>query len=265
MDEATLSDTLEALADRRTAAARRQHAHPLKGVRGVSDGELARLLAAAWHEEEVVLDRDEGALDRLFAAAFEDGLMAIGLVAAALPDAPDTALDLGLGWLERVDDPQSADALGWFVLGPAALASGRGLAPLIEAARAAGHEAARRAVVSAGLALTPEPLQGPCAAALRERLGERHIRFVDAARAADLTTLADAFLRDESPMVRKALRRVLRAWTADDPAGVASWADAVRGGLPKLLKEEVERARRRAARAARDAEAAGDDDDGDEG
>lgn len=248
MDDVVIGETLEALADGRTALARQREIRPLRGIRGVPDGELAKVLAAVWAEEPVVLSRDEAQLDTLFGAAFEDGLVAVGLLAAAAPDDAHDAWDIAKDWLARVDDPITADALGWLVLGPAWLVSQQPIDVLSHAADRDAHPAARRAMVMAGLALTPEPIVGPAAAALRARLGERHLRFVDEAQDGALSALLDATWRDEAPMVRKACRRVLRAWVKSSPAGAVAWADAVRGGLPKLLGAEVAPARKRLAK-----------------
>jgi hypothetical protein len=250
LDEAELGDRLEALADPRTAAGRLRDVRPLKGVRGVADGALARVVAETWTKDRPDPDEDRGALDRLFGAAFEDGLLAIGLVAALVPDDPEAAWDIGTAWLERVDDPLTADALGWLVLGPSVLAAGRPVRDLLALVRPGAHVATRRAVVTAGLALTPEPLQGPAAAALRARVGDRHVRLVEGPLRDGLAAIADAFVRDEDPSVRKALRRIVRTWAKADPVGLVAWADQVRGGIPRLLGEEVDKARRRAARSA---------------
>lgn len=248
IDEGTISETLHALSDRRLAITRGREIKPIRGVLGVPDGEIARIAAAAYDEDGIHLDADMGALQRLFSSSFEDGIVAIALTAAGLPDAPEAALELGLQWLGQVDDPMTADALGWMVLGPAALSCGRPVAGLLHRARELGHPAARRAVVAAGLALTPEPLQGPAAAALRQRVGERHLRLVDEAFDDALAELMTPAVRDDAPTVRKAARRVLRAWVKASPAAVVAWADGVKGGLPKLLGEEVKRARSRARR-----------------
>jgi hypothetical protein len=249
MEEALISQALEAVADRRAAIAIQKSLRPLKGARGVPTGEIARIAAAAWKDHPVRIDDDREGLTRLFQAAYEDGLIAIGLVAAALPDDPEEALDLGMEWLRAIDDVSTADALGWMVLGPALAATGTSPEKLIDAAEELDHPAPRRAAIAAGLAWTPLRLEGPSAAPLRARLGERHVRFVDQTLSGHLAMLADAFVRDEAPAVRKGLRRMLRAWANTDPAAVVEWAEQVRGGLPKLLKEEVDRARRAAARA----------------
>jgi hypothetical protein len=253
IDDAALSRALEAASDRRTASALGRDLRPLRGLRGVPLGELARQVDAAWRLG-VDLDEDAPALDRLFAAAWDDGILAIGLVSGALPDAPDAAWDLATRWLQRVDDVMTADTLGWLVLGPAVLAGGvpGGLEALLALARPVGgvapHAAVRRAVVSAGLAMLPEPIEGPAAAALRARLDTRHLALVAEAHDAPLAALASAFVRDNAPQVQKGLRRLLRRWTHASPAAVAAWGTGFPGGLPKLLGAEVARARRRAAR-----------------
>jgi hypothetical protein len=258
IDDAAISRALEAASDRRTASALGRDLRPLRGLRGVPLGELARQIDAVWREG-VDLDEDAPALDRLFAAAWDDGILAIGLVSGALPDAPDAAWDLAIRWLQRVDDVMTADTLGWLVLGPAVLAGGvpGGLDALLALARPTSsgeppHPAVRRAVVSAGLAMLPEPIEGPAAAALRARLDMRHLALVGEAHDAPLAALATAFVRDNAPPVQKGLRRVLRRWTHASPAAVAAWGAAFPGGLPKLLGAEVLRARRRAARLARE-------------
>lgn len=245
MDPELISASLEARSTAEHARKRRQHVQTLRGIRGVPDGDIARITATLWSKDPPSLPDDDADLEALFGTALEDGLVAIGLVAAAAPDAPAEALDLGLDWLERVDDSVTADALGWLVLGPAALASGA-TGALLGRVRGHGRPEARRAGVMAAMAMTPAPLEGPSAAALRARLGQKDVAFVEAPLDAELTRWAEAFLRDEHPAVRKALRRVLRTWGAASPAALLAWGEGVRGGMPKMLRAEVDRARRRA-------------------
>ena len=73
---------------------------------------------------------------------------------------------------------------------------------------------------------------------------QKKLRMVEHARSDLLHDHVLAWLHDESPMVRKAMRRVLRAWADDDPKAVVRWGDAAGGGLPKLLRPEVKRAAR---------------------
>lgn len=247
MDPDLLSETLEALSSDQDARKKGQHVRTLRGLRGVPDGEVAQVLAAAWHEERPTLPDDAWALNQLYGSAHEDGLVAIGLAAALVPDRPREVLEFGLDLLDRVDDLETADALGWVLLGPAALACDA-LDLLLARTRDHDHEAARRAGVVAGLAMTTGTVRGPAASALRERLGTKRVQLVDRALSDHLATWADAFLRDDSPSVRKGLRRLLRLWTKGDAPAVVRWADRVGGGLPKLLKKETDRARRRAER-----------------
>lgn len=242
-----VSETLEALSDGETARKLRKQVRTLRGVRGVSLGEVARVTASTWEEVEPRLPDAGPALTALFGTAFEDGLVAIGLLAACVPDAPAAALAVGLDWADRVDDVGTADALGWLVLGPAALLAGE---PLDRLRPLLGHArpSVRRAAVMAGMAWLPHPIEGPSAAAVRGRLGQRSVQWVDAPQSALLTELADRVLRDEAPEVRKAMRRLLRTWTDSDPAAVAAWHDRwmAHGGLPRLLSDETKRAKRKA-------------------
>jgi hypothetical protein len=246
IDATAISAALEAAADGWTARMMRREVQPLRGLRGVPNGPLARLIDG-FARQNVDLDRDAAELDRLFGSALEDGLVAIALVASRLPSAPDAAWDLGRSWLGRIDDVRSADDLGWLVLGPAALAAGQGSSPLLHL-RATQPPVGRRALVAAAMAFLPVPIEGPAAAGLRATLEQRSLAFVAEARTADLAAFASAFFRDEAPQVQKGVRRLLRAWGTADPAGLVVWADTVRGGFPKLLGEDVLRARRRLAR-----------------
>ncbi|TNE91273.1 MAG: hypothetical protein EP330_05675 [Deltaproteobacteria bacterium] len=249
LDIETLADALAELATGDQARKKGQHVRTLRGVRGVADGDLARLIAAAWNEQRPVFPDDEVDLRQLYFGAHEDGLLAIGLLAAIVPDDPEEALEFGLDLLESVDDVQTGDALGWLVLGPGAVAAGRDPALFVGLAKSLSRPAQRRALVMACLAWLPEPLEGPAAAALRERLGQRAIAFVDAPLNEPVRAVVDGLLRDEAPAVRKAIRRVLRAWTNADPGAVVAWSQTVRGGLPKILQGEVKRAERRSQEA----------------
>ena len=248
IDAATLSETLEQLSDADTARRIGREVRTIRGVRGVGGAEIAQLATAAWEESAVDLDKDEDELTALFGAAFEDGLLAIALLAGVVPDAPHDVLDIGVAWLTRVDDHQTADALGWMVLGPALLACGAPLQVVLGPARALGHVAPRRAALMMGMAMTPETAQGPAAAVLRQRLGNRHIQFVEQAVSTHLTELCTLFLRDEAPPVRKALRRVLGAWARSDPDAASGFIDGVRGGVPKMLRQEVVKGARKGRR-----------------
>lgn len=212
--------------------------------------EVAAITRAAWEEFEPQLPRDIPALRSLFSRAYEDGLVAMGLAAACLPDAPQGALELAEAWLDHVDDLGTADTLGWLLWGPALLATGQDAGPVLAQQRSSDAPYVRRAAVMAALAFLPQPVEGPSAAALRVRLGEHRVQWVADPLSPTLHEVCNAFLRDEYPAVRKALRRLLRCWTQADPQAVVDWAAEVRGGLPKLLRDEVKRAERRASRPA---------------
>ncbi len=249
MDDLTdiVSETLEAMSSADMAKKRSRQVMTLRGVRGTPMAEIAQIAAAAWQESPTSLD-DADDLSTLFATAWEDGLVAIGLLSAALVDSPEDGLELGLDWADRVDDVATADALGWLVIGPGSLLSNRPVVRVTKGLRGHRRPAVRRVALMAAMAHLPVPVEGPAAAPLRARLGQARAQFVDTPLSPAVAELVSATLRDEAPPVRKALRRVLRTWGKTDPQAVADWGDAVRGGLPKLLRAEVEKARRRAAR-----------------
>jgi hypothetical protein len=248
MNPDVVAERLEAASTPEAAKAASRQIHTLRGVRGVPPGAIARVIAEVWRTERPMLPRDEDSLETLYFNAWEDGIVAIGLLAALVPDAPAEALDIARGWLDRIDDVGTADALGWLVLGPCTLAAGADVEEELAPLRSHAHPAVRRAGVMAGLAMTPEIIEGPAAAALRERLGVRDVQFVEDALSENLAIITDAFLRDEDPSVRKALRRVLGAWADADPDAATEYLEGVRGGVPKMLREEVERAARKARR-----------------
>jgi len=286
-DASFLSAALAAAADDAHARTRLGQIRPLRGVRGVPNGALARIIDAAWKDGPTRLPYDAPVLRALFGQAWEDGIVAIALAAGALPDAPDVALDLGLAWLSLVDDAETADALGLALIGPGLLATGADLpaaALAVAAGQAPGAGAdgdlddddtddddddgsgrdapdprrggraiwARRAVLAAGLAGLPVPLEGPVAAALRARLGMAHVAFVAEPQDAFVAGVLRAFVRDESPPVRKALLRTWRAWASVDPDAATDLLDAIPGGVSKVVRADVEGAARKAwARARR--------------
>lgn len=243
-----ISGRLQALADVKAGRARMREIRPLRGVRGVPAAALARLLAELWTASPVSLPKDAEALHTLFMSAFEDGLVAIGLVAAALPDSPSAALELALRWVAVVDDHESADALGWLVIGPALLARGvwlpEGLTPLLRD----NHAAARRAGVMALMAALPEPLVGPAAAGLRARLGLKQLLFVDAPRSAPIGAALALVIRDEDPHVRRAIGRVLRTWGQSDPDAAERFVAGIKGGVSRWMRDEAEQGVRRGRR-----------------
>lgn len=251
MDPTAVAIGLQSLATDEVARKRYRHIRPLRGIRGVPEGELGRFLHRTWEETPPALPRDDAALRALFGGAWEDGIVAIGLAAACLGGDPASVLALGRDWLEQVDDVGTADALGWLVLGPASLATDRFVDVLDETVRA-HHPAARRAGVVMGMALLPTPIQGPAAAALRATLGTRDGRIVEEPRTAELRALATAFARDDEPAVRKGLRRVLGTWAELDAPEAKRWMESFPGGVHRMLRDEIEstatRSEKRAAR-----------------
>ncbi len=242
LDPAALSHSLDRAA-RRGGRRRPPAVSPLKGFRGVQVSEIARVGAAAWRRQRPVLPRDSDALHELFTTAFEDGVLAIGLAAACVPDRPDEALDLAERWLPLVDDIETADALGWLLLAPAALAAREPVAKLLTACRHQRRPEARRAGVMGAMALLPTPLEGPGAAPLRERLGERHVQFTERADGVAVRAVAEAYFRDPHPHVVKAVGRLVRVWGEHDPEGADAFREAgmTHGGLPKALRLQVEK------------------------
>ncbi len=238
MESEAISDTLELLSDANLARKRGKDIHTLRGIRGTPDGEVARIAASTWLDDTPLWPEDIEELSALFNTAFEDGLVAISLLAALLPDHPGPVYDLGLDWLERVDDVLTADALGSVILGPGLLATG-GLADLLSVAKAAPRPEARRAAVIAALAATSAVVTGPAMSALRQRTGERTLRFVEEPRTDVVNALMTAFIRDPHPSVQKGIRRILRAWKKIDKQAATDWANGVAGGIPKTLRAEL--------------------------
>lgn len=235
-----VADILDALADEETARRAGRHTRSLRGIRGVPHGDVARVTAELYQADPPSLPRDADELNTTFGGAWEDGLVAIGLLATAVPEDPATAMSLGLDWAGRTDDVTTADALGWLVLAPACLVLNDVRGPLGSLGDHFRAET-RRVVVSMGLGWTPTPIEGPSAAALREKVGERQVRMVEDPVPAWLGPLAARFVRDDAPVVQKGLRRVLRAWGQAEPEELVDWASTVRGGLPRLLTDEVDR------------------------
>ena len=245
MDADITSELLETLADPSTAKRLGKHIRTIRGIRGTPMGEVARTATAVWLEEPPSLPGDASELSSLFATAFEDGLVAIGLLAALGPEHPDEALDLGLDWLGRVDDVTTADALGWLVLGPTCLASGGDIRAVLREYRTHSRPAVRRGVAAMGLAALPVTIEGPASAPLRAKLQVKQLRFVDKPQSEFIATICTAFVKDSAPPVQKVLRRLLRDWTKADPTAVVSWASSIPGGLPRLLQDEVKRAKKK--------------------
>lgn len=246
----TISAALQGLADEEYARKRGRQISPLRGLRGVPPGAVVKVLVASWKASRAVLPRDEAGLHRLFGTAFEDGLVAVGLLAAALPAEPLEALDLTERWIAMVDDLETADSLGWLLLGPGLLASGEPFSEAVRELMVHPHPVRRRVGVMALMAPLPIPIEG-AAAALREQLGSRRLAFVEAPLSEPLQELLPLAIRDEDPHVRKAAARVLRQWGTLEPDKVEALLAAQRGGVPKFIREEAERGIRKGRRPAK--------------
>jgi len=245
MDFESLSETLELLATAANARAMRREVNALRGLRGVLLRDVADITVAAWQEGSVDLRRDEIDLCALFSCAFEDGFAAISLLAGLVPDDPKGVLELGLEWLEITDDHQTADAIGWLLLGPGHLATQTPLNTVLARVDEIGHDSARRAAVMMGMALLPVTVENHGACVLRARLKVDEVKFVEAPQSDAIYTIACHYLRDNAPTVRKALRRVLCAWALLDPTAATVWythAMANLGGLPKMISGDFNKA-----------------------
>lgn len=256
LDPDAVSDQLEKHARSDVARKRGKHIKAFRGLRGTPVPECTRVLVKSW-STQLSLAEDGEAMHTLFCTAHEDGLVAVGLLAAMVPDDPMGALEMLDRWVSMVDDTETADALGWMVLGPALLASGEPWLDSLRTYRTEHAWGARRMAVMAGMTLLPTPLQGMCAAALRERMGMARLQFVAQADSAAIHELLHIFLRDEDPRVRKAFIRVARSWGEAEPDDCEAWLVSVRGGVPKRLRQELERGVRKGRRRLkREAEAA---------
>ena len=209
LDPDAVSELLEKNIQRDVARKRGKHIKAFRGLRGVPVQEITKILVKTWNPKLNLIDDGES-LHTLFCTAHEDGLIAVGLLAAMVPDEPIAALEMVDRWVTMVDDTETADALGWMVLGPALLASGEPWLASLRTYRTEHGWGARRMAVMAGMALLPIPLQGMCAAALRERMGMPRLQFVAQADSPAIHELLHVFLRDEDPRVVKSFIRVAR-------------------------------------------------------
>jgi hypothetical protein len=251
MDFENISESLGLLSTAENARAMRREVSSLRGVRGVLLRDVADIAVAAWQKRTINLRRDEIGLCDLFSCAFEDGFVAISLLAALIPDDPKGVLELGLEWLEITDDHQTADAIGWLLLGPGHLASQTPLSAVLARIDEIGHPCARRAAVMIGMSLLPVSVENHGACALRARLKVDEIKFVESPQSAAIHILGDHFLRDDAPAVRKALRRVLARWATIDPEAATLWrahAMTALGGLPKMISVDFDKALKKGLR-----------------
>ena len=241
-----ISRRLDMLAKDPVALRRMKQIQPLKGLRGVTLGDVAQVAAEFYKRKPLVLPDDFDTLHDLFCTAHEDGLVAIALAAAAAVDEPEDGLDLGLRWLDMVDDLETADALGWLLIGPSLQA----MSSVDELASMAKDERpmVRRTAVMACLSALPVRVEGPAAACLRERAGERHIQMVDAPDSRLLAKVMLRAVKDRDPHVLRSVGRVLRGWGESDPDSVADFIASCPGGMPKRLRELAEKGVRKGRR-----------------
>ncbi len=256
IDVDALSAALQAASDATYARALGREVTTLRGLRGVPNAEIARIASETWKASPVDLDTDEAALGALFSTSFDDGLLAIALLATRVSDQPAEVLEIGLDWLTRVDDHQTADALGWVVLGPAAMRASGSVLGLHEHIDKESHPCARRAIMMTGMALLPVPVESVAAAGLRARFDTGSLALTDRVHGDELAALCTLFYRDDAPAVRKALRRVLGAWGRLEPDACEEWADTQRGGIARMLREEVTEVVKRARRKLKRVEGA---------
>ena len=242
MDPDLISQTLESLSDTDTARKRRKHIKPFKGLRGTPARGVTDMVVSVWKKAPPNLPTDSDALHHLFCTAHEDGLVAIGLAAARVPDTPDEVLDLVDRWLSMVDDHETADAIGWLMFGPALVAAGEPAARILAEHASHPRPWVRRAALMACMALLPVAVEGQPAAALRARVKEKRIQMVEAPVSDALAAVTRCFFRDKDPAVRKAHVRVLRAWAEHEPDAVEEILHGVPGGVAKVLREPVEKA-----------------------
>ena len=248
LNHRTISEALHAASDEHYARRISRHLSPLKGLRGVPSSEIVKVLVSAWKSQRLQLPRDGDALNRLFRAAYEDGLVAIGLAAAALPDAPDEVLDLAEGWLEVADDLETADAIGWLLLGPGLLATGEPFVAHLRELLAEPAAIRRRTAVISLMAALPVPVEGPSAAALRARAKQKKIAFVEEPMDALLEGVLPRAMKDTNPHVRKATARVMRTWAAFSPDAAEALLAAQPGGVNRTIREETEKGIRKGRR-----------------
>jgi hypothetical protein len=244
MDE--ISRRLEQAAKDPVAIRRMKQIQPLKGVRGVPLGDVASIAAEFYRHSPMRLPADYEQLHSLFCTAHEDGLVAIALASVAAVDNPEDGLDLGMRWLEMVDDLETADALGWLLIGPCLMAqfSGGELLGMVKD----GRPMVRRTGVMGCLAALPVRVEGPAAACLRERAGEKHIQMVDEPSSALLDKVMARSIRDRDPHVLRAVSRVLRGWGECDPDATEYFLANTLGGIPKRLREQAEKGIRKGRR-----------------
>ncbi len=234
---------LSAHADSELSKKRTRASKVTRGFRGTP----ARLIAELLEEDPTVNIKSEmEQLHRLFMTAHEDGMIAIGLLSVAALSEPDLAAELAERWLGLIDDVESADALGWTVLGPLEL---QHVGSNAQHYRQWSGVYAKRAWITSLMAALPEPPKGAHVAALRAHLGAEQVIFVEAPAQELLQGAFPAFVTEENHTLRKAIAALIRSWATFTPEAVAEVIDAQRENLPRWLREPYERGVRRHRRA----------------
>jgi len=236
---AVISAALQQRTDSSYARKRGKQIQPLRGLRGVPARDVVEVLVESWRASPLDLPDEAGPAHMLFTTAYEDGIVAIGLAAAALPDVPYEVLDLADRWIEIVDDVETADALGWLLFGPALLASNEPFVPAVKELITHEHPMRRRVGILACFSLMPTPIEGAAAAALRERLDQRRLAFVEEVMDDPLAELLPLAIHDRVPMVRKCISRAFRTWGTFSPDRVEEVIAGARGGAPRYLRDEA--------------------------
>ena len=226
-----------------TARKLRREVKSIKGIHGVNSRDLSSIIIDLFDTSGPTLLENLDQVDDLFGHSYEEGLIAVGLLAATLPDAPELCFELALSWLERVDEHQTADSIGWLLIGPGMLATRTPCSEVIQIVEQNDHPLAMRSAVISGLAALPEVVSLTAAAGLRARLGTPEIRFVDEAASTIVSELLTTYFKRAEPVVRKGVRRLLGAWTRCDQEAVIEWQQRAQqmGGLHKMLSTEIAR------------------------
>lgn len=221
--------------DKATFRKMKQQIQPFKGIRGVPFSVVAQLL-----DEDPTLDVESQSeeVHTLFMSSFEEGLIAVGLLSVAVLTQPEQSWELAQKWLTLIDDVTTADALGKIVIGPCALLLNIDIPSEIE-----NHQSAfaKRALLMSLCAYVPEPPKGPWVSALRSHLQSEQIIFVEEAQTHHYATLFTYFLKEEHPLLRKAVIQLLQLWSSHDLTSLDKILENHPQNLPKWLKKSYEK------------------------
>ena len=222
---------LRALSNEKIAKKRQKEIRGIKGVRGVSNSDLIGVINEG---DWPVLPQDEETVHRLYGTAHEDGLLAIALLAVCALEQPNAALQLVDRWLPFLDDTETADFLGHLVIGPAALATDE---PIALRLQQAANPYAVRAELMGVLAALPIPVIGVCVAGLRRKFAVEQVIFVEEPILERVQQAVQETMYSDSPLVRKALRTVIRHWATWDPRGSEDFFVKEYPNWPNWMKE----------------------------